>query len=87
MQNLLKTMRTVLGGALMMLFLGNRSGHRQAILNYQRHGEGIVTDAGLVGIQVDSFYQENAKWCDSPCGLDSNTMDYEDNGFRDGEIL
>uniref|UniRef100_A0A1J3EUL0 Uncharacterized protein n=3 Tax=Noccaea caerulescens TaxID=107243 RepID=A0A1J3EUL0_NOCCA len=52
-----------------------------------RHSEGIVTDVGLVGIQVDSFYQENAKWYDSPCGLDSNT-DCEDNGFsRHGEIL
>ncbi|CAH2063306.1 unnamed protein product [Thlaspi arvense] len=51
-----------------------------------RHNEGIVTDVGLVGIQVDSFYQENSKWYDSPCGLDSNT-DCEDNGFRHGEIL
>ncbi|KAF5744322.1 hypothetical protein HS088_TW08G00923 [Tripterygium wilfordii] len=29
-------------------------------------------DVGLVGIQVDSFYQDNPKWYDSPCGLDSN---------------
>ncbi|KFK35284.1 hypothetical protein AALP_AA5G264800 [Arabis alpina] len=35
-----------------------------------RHDESIVTDVGLVGIQVDSFYQENSKWYDSPCGLD-----------------
>ncbi|KAG2258782.1 hypothetical protein Bca52824_078076 [Brassica carinata] len=27
-----------------------------------RHDEGIVSDVGLVGIQVDSFYQENSKW-------------------------
>ncbi|CAF2059772.1 unnamed protein product [Brassica oleracea var. botrytis] len=40
--------------------------------------EGIVSDVGLVGLQVDSFYQENSKWYDSPC---------EDNGFRHGEIL
>ncbi|KAF8092405.1 hypothetical protein N665_0415s0025 [Sinapis alba] len=43
-----------------------------------RHSEGIVSDVGLVGLQVDSFYQENSKWYDSPC---------EDNGFRHGEIL
>lgn len=49
-------------------------------------GGSIVTDVGLAGIQVDSFYQENSKWYDSPCGLDSNT-DGEDNGFRHGEIL
>lgn len=44
-----------------------------------RHDEGIVSDVGLVGIQVDSFYQDNSKWYDSPCE--------EDNGFRHGEIL
>ncbi|CAF2113307.1 uncharacterized protein LOC106415728 [Brassica napus] len=44
-----------------------------------RDDEGIVSDVGLVGIQVDSFYQENSKWYDSPCE--------EDNGFRHGEIL
>ncbi|KAG5386475.1 hypothetical protein IGI04_037945 [Brassica rapa subsp. trilocularis] len=44
-----------------------------------RDDEGIVSDVGLVGIQVDSFYQENSKWYDSPCE--------EDNGFRRGEIL
>ncbi|KAG2324669.1 hypothetical protein Bca52824_007397 [Brassica carinata] len=26
-----------------------------------------VSDVGLVGLQVDSFYQENPKWYDSPC--------------------
>ncbi|XP_010524357.1 PREDICTED: uncharacterized protein LOC104802441 [Tarenaya hassleriana] len=46
---------------------------------------GIATDVGLVGIQVDSFYQENSKWYDSPCGLDSNT-DCGDR-FRHGEVL
>ncbi|CAA0387737.1 hypothetical protein AtNW77_Chr3g0217631 [Arabidopsis thaliana] len=50
-------------------------------------GGSIETDVGLAGIQVDSFYQENSKWYDSPCGLDSNT-DGEDTGFsRHGEIL
>ncbi|CAN1157785.1 hypothetical protein LINPERHAP2_LOCUS21752 [Linum perenne] len=48
-----------------------------------RHDEAIVTDVGL--IQVDSFYQDNAKWYDSPCGLDS-TADCEDSEFRQGEI-
>ncbi|XVF33488.1 hypothetical protein REPUB_Repub17cG0172800 [Reevesia pubescens] len=51
-----------------------------------RHDDGIVTDVGLVGIQVDSFYQENPKWYDSPCGLDSST-DCGDSGFRHGEIV
>ncbi|GLT51913.1 hypothetical protein SLA2020_252860 [Shorea laevis] len=51
-----------------------------------RHDEGIVADVGLVGIQVDSFYQENSKWYDSPCGLDSGT-DCDDSGFRHGEIV
>ncbi|KAG2258783.1 hypothetical protein Bca52824_078077 [Brassica carinata] len=27
-----------------------------------RDNEGIITNLGLVGIQVDSFYQENSKW-------------------------
>ncbi|CAN8254086.1 unnamed protein product [Cochlearia groenlandica] len=66
----------------------------KSILNFEdskltkpmRDNEGVVTDVGLVGIQADSFYQENSKWYDSPCGLDSNT-DCEDNGFRHGEIL
>ncbi|KAK9015889.1 hypothetical protein V6N11_006979 [Hibiscus sabdariffa] len=51
-----------------------------------RHDDGIVTDVGLVGIQVDSFYQENPKWYDSPCGLDSST-DCGDGGFQHGEIV
>ncbi|KDP28746.1 hypothetical protein JCGZ_14517 [Jatropha curcas] len=49
-----------------------------------RHDEAIVTDVGL--IQVDSFYQENPKWYDSPCGLDSSA-DCGDSGFRHGEIV
>ncbi|KAJ4823688.1 hypothetical protein Tsubulata_048371 [Turnera subulata] len=49
-----------------------------------RHDEGIVSDVGL--IQVDSFYHENPKWYDSPCGLDS-TADCGDSGFRHGEIV
>ncbi|KAL4310040.1 hypothetical protein GQ457_01G055730 [Hibiscus cannabinus] len=51
-----------------------------------RHDDGIVTDVGLVGIQVDSFYHENPKWYDSPCGLDSST-DCGDGGFQHGEIV
>ncbi|XP_059651537.1 uncharacterized protein LOC132299099 [Cornus florida] len=51
-----------------------------------RDDETIVTDVGLVGIQVDSFYPENPKWYDSPCELDSGT-DCGDNGFRHGEIV
>ncbi|WCJ22849.1 hypothetical protein M5689_004916 [Euphorbia peplus] len=49
-----------------------------------RHDEAIVTDVGL--IPVDSFYQENPKWYDSPCGLDSGP-DCGDNEFRHGEIV
>lgn len=51
-----------------------------------RHDETIVTDVGLVGIQVDSFYSENSKWYDSPCGLDPGA-DCGDNGFRNGGIV
>ncbi|KAL4621669.1 hypothetical protein ACB092_06G245900 [Castanea dentata] len=51
-----------------------------------RHDDAIVTDVGLVGIQVDSFYQENPKWYDSPCGLDTSA-DCGDSGFRHGEIV
>ncbi|OWM72919.1 hypothetical protein CDL15_Pgr016551 [Punica granatum] len=48
-----------------------------------RHDEGIVGDEheSLVGIQVESFYQDNPKWYDSPCGLDSGT-DCGDSEFR-----
>uniref|UniRef100_A0A2P2Q3B0 Uncharacterized protein MANES_05G044700 n=1 Tax=Rhizophora mucronata TaxID=61149 RepID=A0A2P2Q3B0_RHIMU len=49
-----------------------------------RHDEAIVTDVGL--IHVDSFYHDNPKWYDSPCGLDS-TVDCGDGGFRHGEIV
>lgn len=49
-----------------------------------RHDEALVADVGL--IQVDSFYQENPKWYDSPCGLDSSA-DCGDSGFRHGEIV
>ncbi|CAL5401168.1 unnamed protein product [Camellia sinensis] len=51
-----------------------------------RHDENIVSDVGLVGIQVDSFYPDNPKWYDSPCALDSTT-DCGDSGFRHGEIV
>ncbi|KAL6965005.1 hypothetical protein U1Q18_036061 [Sarracenia purpurea var. burkii] len=52
-----------------------------------RHDDdNIVSDVGLVGIQVDSFYPDNPKWYDSPCALDS-TSDCGDNGFRHGEIV
>ncbi|KAJ8900401.1 hypothetical protein K2173_025041 [Erythroxylum novogranatense] len=49
-----------------------------------RHDEAIGTDVGL--IQVDSFYHDNSKWYDSPCGLDSSA-DCVDGGFRHGEIV
>ncbi|OVA07705.1 hypothetical protein BVC80_1827g68 [Macleaya cordata] len=51
-----------------------------------RHDGAIVTDAGLVGIQVESFYPENSKWYDSPCSLDPGA-DCGDSGFRPGEIV
>ncbi|CAK9154522.1 unnamed protein product [Ilex paraguariensis] len=51
-----------------------------------RHDETIETDVGLVGIQVDSFYHENSKWYDSPCGLDSGA-DCGDSGVRHGGIV
>ncbi|KAM6584652.1 hypothetical protein CsatB_011654 [Cannabis sativa] len=51
-----------------------------------RHDDALVADVGLVGIQVDSFYQDNPKWYDSPCGLDSSA-DCGDGGFRHGEIV
>ncbi|KAJ1413642.1 hypothetical protein SESBI_19465 [Sesbania bispinosa] len=51
-----------------------------------RHDEAIVSDVGLGCIQVDSFYQDNPKWYDSPCALDTGA-DCEDSGFRHGEIL
>ncbi|MCL7037450.1 hypothetical protein MKW94_023848 [Papaver nudicaule] len=49
-------------------------------------GTTIVTDAGLVGIQVDSFYPESSKWYDSPCSLDPGA-DCGDSGFRPEEIM
>ncbi|CAH1416168.1 unnamed protein product [Lactuca virosa] len=49
-----------------------------------RHDE-TETDS-LVGLQVDSFYPENPKWYDSPCGLDPG-MECGSNGFRHGEIV
>lgn len=51
-----------------------------------RHDDNLDEDVGLVGIQVDSFYPENPKWYDSPCGLDPST-DCGDSEFRHGEIL
>ncbi|GMH22511.1 hypothetical protein Nepgr_024354 [Nepenthes gracilis] len=50
-----------------------------------RHDDNIEADVGLVGIQVDSFYPENPKLYDSPCGLDTS-RDCGDSGFRHGEI-
>uniref|UniRef100_A0A803LI28 LOB domain-containing protein n=1 Tax=Chenopodium quinoa TaxID=63459 RepID=A0A803LI28_CHEQI len=50
-----------------------------------RH-DSLDEDVGLVGLQVDSFYPENPKWYDSPCGLDSST-DCGDSEFRHGEIM
>ncbi|MED6170936.1 hypothetical protein PIB30_035999, partial [Stylosanthes scabra] len=52
-----------------------------------RHDESIVSDVGGLGcIQVDSFYQDNTKWYDSPCGLDTGA-DCGDSGFCHEEIL
>ncbi|KAK7390105.1 hypothetical protein VNO78_25404 [Psophocarpus tetragonolobus] len=52
-----------------------------------RHDEGMVSDVvGLGCMQVDSFYQDNSKWYDSPCALDTGA-DCGDSGFRHGEIL
>ncbi|GMH00583.1 hypothetical protein Nepgr_002422 [Nepenthes gracilis] len=51
-----------------------------------RHDDNMDSDVGLVGIQVDSFYPENPKLYDSPCGMDSGT-DCGDNGFRLGAIV
>ncbi|KAL5062171.1 hypothetical protein RYX36_023908 [Vicia faba] len=51
-----------------------------------RHDEAIVSDVGLGSIHVDSFYQDNPKWYDSPCALGTGA-DCEDTGFRHGEIL
>lgn len=51
-----------------------------------RHDESIVGDVSLVGLPVDSFYPDNPKWYDSPCGLDSSA-DCGDSGFRHGEIV
>ncbi|KAL1331392.1 hypothetical protein HN51_048660 [Arachis hypogaea] len=52
-----------------------------------RHDESIVSDVGgLSCIQVDSFYQDNTKWYDSPCGLDTGA-DCGDSGFCHEEIL
>lgn len=50
-----------------------------------RHEGNIITDAALVGIQVEGFYSDN-KWYDSPCGLDP-VADCGDNGFRPEEIV
>lgn len=50
------------------------------------HDRTLQTDVDIVGIPVDSFYQENPKWYDSPCGLDSSA-DCGDSGFRHGEIV
>ncbi|KAL6125993.1 hypothetical protein ACLB2K_074044 [Fragaria x ananassa] len=48
--------------------------------------ESIVTDVGLIGLQVDSFYQGSSKWYDSPCGLDPGA-DCGDSAFRHGGIV
>ncbi|KAL6557228.1 hypothetical protein OROMI_017578 [Orobanche minor] len=51
-----------------------------------RHDITVDPDVGLAGIQVDSFYHENPKWFDSPCGLDTGAG-CGDGGFRHGEIV
>uniref|UniRef100_A0A7N0SZH4 Uncharacterized protein n=1 Tax=Kalanchoe fedtschenkoi TaxID=63787 RepID=A0A7N0SZH4_KALFE len=50
------------------------------------HGESLGTDVGLDSVQVDSFYSENPKWYDSPCGLDTGA-DCEDGGFQPSGML
>ncbi|XP_057531455.1 uncharacterized protein LOC130809706 [Amaranthus tricolor] len=50
-----------------------------------RH-DSLDEDESLVGLHVDSFYQENPKWYDSPCGLHSSA-DCGDSEFRHGEIM
>ncbi|RZC57741.1 hypothetical protein C5167_005042 [Papaver somniferum] len=57
------------------------------LIKPSRHdGTTIMTDSGVVGIQVDSFYPESSKWYDSPCSLDPSA-DCGDSGFRPGEIV
>ncbi|XP_061339190.1 uncharacterized protein LOC133285891 [Gastrolobium bilobum] len=56
------------------------------LIKHIRRDEAIVADVGLGCIQVDSFYQDNPKWYDSPCGLDA-VADCGDGGFYHGEIL
>ncbi|KAK1272580.1 hypothetical protein QJS04_geneDACA020620 [Acorus gramineus] len=49
------------------------------------HDGTIVADSNLVGMQVDGFYSDNAKWYESAC-LDPGA-DCGDGGFRDGGIV
>ncbi|KAG5538547.1 hypothetical protein RHGRI_019209 [Rhododendron griersonianum] len=56
------------------------------LIKPMKHDDNLVSDVGLVGLQVDSFYPDNSKWYDSPCDLDSAT-DCGDNGFRHGGIV
>ncbi|MQM14417.1 hypothetical protein Taro_047346 [Colocasia esculenta] len=51
-----------------------------------RNDGDLVADPNIVGISVDGFYPENAKWYDSPCGLDPRT-DCGDGSFRHGGIV
>ncbi|KAI3741237.1 hypothetical protein L1987_58908 [Smallanthus sonchifolius] len=49
------------------------------------HDETMETDS-LVSLQVDSFYPENHKWYESPCGLGPEPGCCDD-GFRHGDIV
>ncbi|WOL09680.1 hypothetical protein Cni_G18433 [Canna indica] len=45
-----------------------------------------LSDANLLGMQVDGFYADSTKWYDSPGGLDPST-DSIDSSFRHGGIV
>ncbi|MFS7916540.1 hypothetical protein Hanom_Chr02g00178391 [Helianthus anomalus] len=58
-----------------------RNDQNTKLIKPVRDDETMETDS-LVGLQVDSFYPENPKWYESPCGLDPG-----DNGLQHGETV
>lgn len=51
------------------------------------HEERLATDVvSLDSVHVDSFYSENPKWYDSPCGLDTSS-NCDDGVFHTSEML
>ncbi|CAM8991030.1 hypothetical protein QQ045_006509 [Rhodiola kirilowii] len=51
------------------------------------HEESLGTEVvGLDSVHVDSFYSENPKWYDSPCGLVTGA-DCEDGGFHTSDMM